>query len=319
MNTHAELSSSFHIGALVKPNHILVATDLSDVSTLVPHVVAQAKASNARVTLVHAILPANVYPGDFALAAQPDQEALSKNARLLLQRIVSQIAAQGVRCDFVVEHGYAAEVISEQVKLTGATRLVVGSHGRGKFGQMVLGSVTNSLLGQINIPIFAVGPEIASAPLHVTPRRILHPTSLIGDYRPSLEIAMEVARFYKATLRVLHIIEVDGLTNECRDRAISMTERAIRSTLAKMGAENPEIEVKVSDDGIVEEILDASAEIAADWIVLGVSSAFRPPFHNSFAYKIIAQSACGVLVVRHEPDARNETTVVEEQFSSVMQ
>lgn len=42
----------------VAPGRILVATDLTDDDYLVPHAVAQARASNARVTLLHAILPA---------------------------------------------------------------------------------------------------------------------------------------------------------------------------------------------------------------------------------------------------------------------
>ena len=45
----------FQTRVLAAPDRILVATDLTDSDYLIPHVIAQAKASNARVTMFHAV------------------------------------------------------------------------------------------------------------------------------------------------------------------------------------------------------------------------------------------------------------------------
>ncbi len=69
--------SPSQIAAFVTPAHILVATDLTDGDFLVPHVVGQAKASGARVTLVHAILPANAFPMESGYAPYPTRRYLT--------------------------------------------------------------------------------------------------------------------------------------------------------------------------------------------------------------------------------------------------
>ena len=44
------------------PCKIVVATDLTDTEYLLPHAIAQAKASNASLVLVHAVLPHESMP-----------------------------------------------------------------------------------------------------------------------------------------------------------------------------------------------------------------------------------------------------------------
>ena len=68
-------SNSLLPATFAAPKRILVATDLSDCDYLVPYVVAQAKATNARVTLVTAVVPGNAFPLEAGAIPYVDQEA----------------------------------------------------------------------------------------------------------------------------------------------------------------------------------------------------------------------------------------------------
>src|SRR5271157_2975950 len=88
--------SRSQIFPFVSPARILVATDLTDGDYLVPHAVAQAKATGARVMLLHAVLPANAFPMPTGYAPHPDDAMVDREVQLQLQGMARQIESQGV-------------------------------------------------------------------------------------------------------------------------------------------------------------------------------------------------------------------------------
>src|SRR5271165_2527614 len=114
------------------PKRILVATDLSDCDYLVPYVVAQAKATNARVTLVHAIVPANSFPLEAGAIPYIDREAMDGEARKMLLKMAHKLEEHGVVCNIDIQHGFASDVVREAIMGTGTTRVKMGPHGLGK-------------------------------------------------------------------------------------------------------------------------------------------------------------------------------------------
>jgi len=305
--------SPSQISAFVNPARILVATDLTDGDYLVPHAVAQAKASGARVLLIHAVLPANAFPMAAGYAPYPDEVLVDREVQLLLEGMARQIERQGVSCDIFFKHGFTAEVIAYKLKTTGATRLIMGTHGRGKLGQLALGSVAKELLGSVDVPVFVVGPHALDAVDQATPRRILHPVSLIGDYKKSAEIAFELARTYKAQLTLLHVLDPDTEASVSRERSLAWSENALLALLANGKGLTTSIQARATYGNVVEEILNAAAQTNADWIVLGVDGGFSSlPLQNNTAYKVIAAANCPVLTVIHEPNKIKDKERVEE-------
>jgi nucleotide-binding universal stress UspA family protein len=308
-------ASTIPNSSLVSPKRILVATDLTDGDYLIPHAVAQAKASGAKVTLVHAILPAETLPLDAGSLAYVDWEQTERDIQLALVGIATRIKSQGIECDVVAKHGFAADVVEEEIKATRTTRLIMASHGRGKWGQFMMGSVANQLLGNTNIPVFVVGPKSASFPEHANPRKILHPVSLNGDYRRGVELAIELARTFHAELTLLHIPDRDVESSIHPGCTLTWAENLF-ATLVPKGAdlEDP-IQISVAFGNLAEEIRKGAARIGADWIVLGVDEGLAFwPLQESLAYKVLAVSACPVLAFRSDP-CRAEHLVVKEAAS----
>jgi nucleotide-binding universal stress UspA family protein len=299
-----EISSE--AASLATPTRILLATDLTDGDYLIPFVVCQAirtGRSHTHITAVHAILPANVYPGEVTL--YPDQTKLDAERRLMLLGIAEQIQAHGISCDVLLKHGFAADVICEAITETGSTRLVMATHGRGKFGQLVLGSVANTLIGRVSIPIFAVGPKVAANSDHLIPKRILCPISLSADSKRTVEIAAGLAHAHGAELTLLHVLDEDFDDEEAPKRRLDRAERAMMALVPEPGTALS-VRYMVKYGAVDETVLATAAEIKADWLVIGVDNALiSPPLINTNAYRLLAAAECPVIVIRHAPSKKD--------------
>lgn len=303
--------------AFIKPARILVATDLTDIDYLLPHAIAQAKACGANLTFIHAVVPVNAYPMQAGYAPYPEPAEIDQDVRAVLAKLAAAVEREGISCDTSADFGFGADVICEKIRSTGATRLIMGSRGNGKWGQLVLGSVSNELLGSVSIPIFVVGPHAAVTAAHARPQRILHPMSLNGDYKKSFAIAAGLADWYQAELTLLHVEdrEVEKEINPAR--TLAWTETAMMSLLPTGMAGGHPVHAQAVCGSVVTETLEAATKANADWIVLGVEGGHGYlPFRNSTAYRVIAAATCCVLIVRHD-SLRVEEKIVNEVPTSV--
>jgi nucleotide-binding universal stress UspA family protein len=310
--------SPFQEAAFIKPGRILVATDLTDIDYLLPHAIAQAKACGAHLTFIHAIVPVNEYPMEAGYSPYPEPAEIDKNVRAELAKLAAAVEREGIPCDTLFDFGFGADVICETIRSTGATRLIMGSRGRGKWGQLVLGSVSNKLLGSVLIPIFVVGPHATVAANHARPQRILHPVSLNGDYKKSFAIAAGLADWYQAELTLLHVEDRDVVQEINPARTLAWAEAAMMSLLPARAAGGHPVHALAVCGSVVTATLEAATKANADWIVLGVDDGHGLPFRNNIAYKVVAAATCCVLIVRHDTPRVEEKLVNEVPSSVVM-
>jgi nucleotide-binding universal stress UspA family protein len=296
---------------LLLPSRIVVATDLTDLDRLLPHIVAQGKATGAIITLVHAIEPKECTSAGLGGPCCGSCEADYLDKERMLTVFAKEIEAQNLSCTWVLKRGFAADIVRRQIELTHTTRLIMASHGRGKFGQFVLGSVANQLLCKVTIPIFLVGPRSEATADHCTPRRILHPVSMNGDYKRSANVAIGLAELYKAEVIMLHIPDRDIERSLQAGFALNWAEKLFEELVAGDGP-NPQVKVSVAFGDRVEQIRKEAVRIHADWIVLGVEEGFSVwPLPESTAYRTMAVADCPVLVIPHQsatPQTAEETT-----------
>jgi nucleotide-binding universal stress UspA family protein len=288
--------------ALVQPRQILVATDLCDSNYLLPIAIAQAKATGAHLTLVHAF----INPAIASVSAQglipPDGGMDAEEfAERILAELVKRARAEGVTCDSVVRQGFsAAEALRDEAHRTGAERVIMGTHGRGRIGQLVLGSVAKSLLRSLEIPLFAVGPHVRAPEAFATPRRILHPVSLHGHYRENVEVARRLAEFYRAELILMHSIEPDAGDGNSGAHDLSWAKRQLDASVENPSTLIVDLKTHVTYGEVIGEILESAAQFEADWIVLGWNEKRRnPAFTESAAYRVMAGAAMPVLTLPH--------------------
>jgi nucleotide-binding universal stress UspA family protein len=288
--------------ALVQPRQILVATDLCDSNYLLPSAIAQAKVTGAHLTLVHAFIQAPI-PSMTAQGLVPPDGGMDAEefAERILAELVKRARGEGVTCDSIVRQGFsAAEALRDEVHRTGAERVIMGTHGRGRIGQLVLGSVAKSLLRSLEIPIFAVGPQVRAPEVFATPRRILHPVSLQGFYRENVAVARRLAEFYKAELILMHSIEPDAGDAKSGTHDVSWAKRQLDASIEDPSTMMVNLRTHVSYGEVVGEILESASNFEADWIVLGWNEKRRnPAFTESAAYRVMASAPVPVFTLPH--------------------
>ena len=140
--------------------HILVPVDGSETSMLaVAKAAALAKTFGSAVTAVYVVDP---YPftgvgADFAYGQAQYLNAASAEANSVLEATRKSMAEGGVQVTTVVGEGHAVhEGIQRAVENTGADLIVMGSHGRRGLEKLMLGSVTQRVLGAVHIPVLVV-------------------------------------------------------------------------------------------------------------------------------------------------------------------
>ncbi|MGA2250676.1 universal stress protein [Terracidiphilus sp.] len=288
---------------LAAPDRILVATDFSDMEYLLPHAIAQARAGGSEVTLVHAVSPYSGLPTEAgAVPSYVDRTKMVRDARVMLLGVVRQIESRGISCNTAVREGLASDVIHEELRRADATRLILGTHGRGRLGQLALGSVAQELISTVNIPVFAVGPHASDVVQHATPRNILHPVSLMGDYQESVDLALDIAQTYRSELTLLYVLDPDVADSTNPERILDWARNALDALTPDATALMPPVHTLVTTGQLTEEVLKAALQTNADWVVLGSDGDHRfGPINASTASKLLTSATCPVLSFRHEP------------------
>lgn len=122
---------------------------------------AAAIAPQARIEVLHAFeVP---FEGKLRAAGVPDDEIvrLRQQARVqAVDGIAEVIAHSGVehaRLERRIGHGYAPRAIVDAARESGADLVVIGKHGESRTEDLLLGSVTLHILGEVRCDVLVVG------------------------------------------------------------------------------------------------------------------------------------------------------------------
>lgn len=140
--------------------HILIPIDGSETSMkAVAKAAGLAKAFGCPVTALYVIDP---YPftgvgADFAYGQAQYLSAATAEANTALEAAKSALEQAGVEAKTMVGEGHAVhDGIVRAVESCGADLIVIGSHGRRGLEKLVLGSVTQRVLGVVHVPVLVV-------------------------------------------------------------------------------------------------------------------------------------------------------------------
>ena len=155
-----------------KCQSILVPLDGSEFAEhALPAALSLARSRGAALHLVRVYVPlAGVY-GEHAL---PYDEALDrelmKRAQDYLDGVVARLAAvAGIQSSSALLEGPVADTISRHAAAVGADLLVMTTQGRGPLARFWLGSVSDQLVRQADIPVLLVRPQAAAPDLSREP------------------------------------------------------------------------------------------------------------------------------------------------------
>jgi len=286
----------------ISVTRIMLMTDFSKVSEqALEYASAVARRYDARIYLTHIISP-----DSYQLAEPSLAEATYQNLRQAAEQSIADILVsgklRGIPHEVLLYEGSLWPTVESLIKEYGIDLVVIGTHGRGQFKKMILGSVAEEVFRQAGCPVLTVGPRNeARVPYEVELQNILFAT----DYGPGAEraaqYAFSLAQEHGARLTLLHVVEEIGLHTE------EQIEQVRKVNIQKMRRFMPQeienwcnVTFRVAFGTVIEEILEEARDTRADLIIMGTKArkTFAGHAPMTIAYNIAAKAKCPVLTVR---------------------
>jgi nucleotide-binding universal stress UspA family protein len=270
-------------GGAMRITRVLVPVDFSPPSTVaVNHAVLLARRFRAKLSLLHVIEPSTALLYTFPTESEAAERKRCERAERMLAAMLSPEDQDDLDLETSVVVGHIPSVIELAVHEQHPDIVVMGTHGRGLVGRWLIGSVTQSLLRKVDVPILTVCH--ATRPLSF--KRILFATDFSEGSAEGLDFAMDIAATLNAELVVAHVIDKRPMvTYETAEvAAVFDMEQQRFEEEAQISFKRIEAEAtsrKVTVETVLAEGIpaDAIARIAdentVDFIVLAVSRKSR--------------------------------------------
>lgn len=266
-----------------EPKLILVPTDFSEPAAhALRYASALAERFGAHLLVIHAdhFVPVVDFTATAAGVFEYSREVMVDAAREALQAHAETNIAATVPFDIRVIVGGTLEAIAAQVTESGASLVVMGTHGRTGVSRLLFGSITESVMRTCTVPVIAV---TAGAPESAHVEKVLCPVSLTDASREALRRAAALVDSRRTPLVLVRSMHDDPLRvqrwvpRELADRC-EMTRRSV---------------------GDAEEVVMFAATAGADLIALGVEPdrTVHETLLGTFAERIVQHSRCAVLTV----------------------
>jgi nucleotide-binding universal stress UspA family protein len=296
---------------------VLVASDFSEASQKpLHHALAIARHYGAKFYFVHVVSGIG-----YTIAGQEALDLAAERTRRTAQELEQELlksgALAGLQHEFIIREGNVWEQLNLLIREKQVDMVVVGTHGRGALGKLLLGSVAEQVFRHADCLVATVGPgsyedSIVEKPKPVRP--FLFATDFSAASLHALPYAISLANHFGARLVVLNVLPVapisegfhwstTGDLTQMRDEARIASQRqfdALNLQHTRMAIQ-PEFMVKYGIPG--EQILLASRALKADLIVLGlhrhahIDAASHMPWDR--AYKVVVDAHCPVLTIRN--------------------
>jgi nucleotide-binding universal stress UspA family protein len=293
----------------MKFNHILFPIDFSEHSRALNRQVASlASYFGSEVTLLHVFEIPTAWYGTIE-APMINNECFTVFGEGARQRLNDyKIDVPESRLKRVLAEGDAAWQIDHYVKENNVDLVVMGSHGHGALGRLLLGSIAMKALHDLACPIWIYHHYGAplSANAHQTPaKNIVCSLELSEEATSLLRFTKELAGALGANARLVHVIP--GIVSR-PERYLdtdfhAYLKDAAEKTIAKLQQEaGTDFPLTLSDGSVVEDITEFAQGRHADLVVIG-----RGKTQHDFgalrthAYEIIRYAHCPVLSYAASP------------------
>jgi nucleotide-binding universal stress UspA family protein len=250
---------------------ILVPTDMSDFAAQAIRYAAMLREKlGSKLTLLYAdetYFPVDVLEIPLGYYLEQAPETKSRLEERL--RAYASESLPGVDVDTRVLQDAPARAIVQTAREVKADLVVMGTHGRQGWRRALLGSVTETVLHDIDRPLITVTPGVVPPGDAPSIRRVVCPVNFTYIAREALNHACNMAEAFDAELIIVYVAEgVQPPQLPEVEAAFSLwvapaLRGRARYRLTVVGEGNP-----------AEKVLATAQEVGADLIVLGAQHKF---------------------------------------------
>ena len=141
---------------------ILLATDLGSASDLATDWAFDLARSHGAALLVISVIDEDDLVPAGAVGRSPRWDQIRDDRNAAASRLVELGHAAGIDVSFLVWTGDVADSIVSAAQSEAADIVIVGSHGRGRLGRLLLGSVSEAVIRRAPCPVLVVRPSNAA-------------------------------------------------------------------------------------------------------------------------------------------------------------
>lgn len=314
-------------------NHILVPLDGSALAECVlPHVVAIAPATKARITLIHVLEHSEnrngsppIDPVGWHMQKQESQAYLEKQ--------VQQMQADGLDASHVILEGNSAESIIDFAHANQVDLIALSTHGRTGLSGWNVSSVVQKVLLRSYRSILLVRAYSIENDMQVQYKRLF--VAMDGSTRGEyvLPFAIAMAQHHQSHLLVSTVIEKPQLIQrlppsdeetqllkqftEMNQKSIVRYHEQIRTQLSLKGI-NTETHVRVADH-VISTLHDLVNEVKADLVMLvahGETGERRWPY-GSITTSLIAHGNVPLMIIQDISENEIQPTPAEQAIGEL--
>jgi nucleotide-binding universal stress UspA family protein len=290
---------------LPQVQNILFATDFSLIAQrALPYAYAIAKRFGATLHLVHVVGPERIIGPLGTPYSDSNQEEEEESARHQLSELTEAAPLNHLRHFSLVCRGEVPNLVSRLISEWNIDLVVLGTHGRHGFKQLMLGSVAEQIFRRATCPVLTVGPTV---PQEALPSgrfsKILLATDLSLRSADVLKYALSIARANSSTLILFHAISEEELRvrygNRLHDAFVEVSARlAVLLVPDSLGLTHETV-VRRGDPAHL--IVHCAAETQADLIIMGAHRGATVAAHlpQAIAHVVVCEAPCPVITVGH--------------------
>jgi nucleotide-binding universal stress UspA family protein len=275
----------------VQPKVILCPTDFSEMAGYAlryGRTLAEGFQARMVVLYAEAFEPPPYFTADQERDLLKSLARSRKAAGTHLSRYVKTQVGESLQVDSLVVEGPPGRAILETARDRHADWIVMGTHGHSGWRRFMMGSVTERVLGETDLPVLAVRfKKGAAEPSSVSIQQVLCPVNYTEIALRALHQAVAIVERFSARLLVVHVLESSGEEAEEKemDRLCTWIPRVIRSRC--------QMKELVRRGNAAEQILEVAGSADCDMIVLGAQ-------HKRFGDATVVGTTT-VNVTRHAP------------------
>lgn len=217
--------------------------------------------------------------------SEREEEQLTDRGEAALRQVEERAADRGLDVATELTEGSPATRIDEYATERGAGLIVLGRQGATGVRERLLGSVTEQVVNESDVPTLVVPAEADAAPLgEVTYEDVLLPTDGSEGAAAAIPHGVAVAGDAGGTLHVLNVVDLQeagglfdagGLETEFVERLESQGRDAVDAVAAAAERQAPRLSVRTavvrttSHRGVAAGIREYLEEHDADLVVMG--------------------------------------------------
>lgn len=296
-------------------SQVLCPIDFSDASVkALAYATAVARWHHGHLTLLH-VAPTydmvNVQSGGLGDPVHVVQPPSRDEVQAELRRLAERAGADVDRLTVAAVEGSAASAIVDEALTRHAALVVMGTHGRGGFDRLLLGSVAEKVLRKSPCPVLTVPPHAPA--IHaddVAVTRILCPMDYSPAAHQALGFALAIGRQRHAAVTVLQVIEwlsdeepratAHFNVAEFRSALVADAHERLRALIAEAAPGRAGIDDVVAIGRAHVTVVETAAATGADLIVMGTQGrgAVGTALFGSTTQHVVRAAECPVLTVR---------------------